>query len=593
MSEKAAQVLVTAFVGRSPEQFDAALRTDPALAADWAVPPGGVILYGANIPPPPDTAPKLAALVAALRARAEAAGSRPRLLVSIDHEGGRFTHLGSEHGFTEFPGNMALGAIAAASGEPGGAAGPAAAEAAARAAARAMAAELAAVGVDLDYAPVLDINNNPANPIIGERSFGQDPWTVAALGEASCRGFVEGGVLPCGKHFPGHGDTEVDSHLGLPRVPHSLDRLRAVELVPFARAVKAGLGAVMTAHIVFPAAAGLAPAVAPVGAAAHAQSLPATLSPAVLEGLLRRELGFDGVIITDALEMKAIADRWGVAEAAVTALGAGADLILLSRPGQAGSVREAIAAAVREGRLAAERLDEAVRLVLELKAAAAARPGDRPAERAAPAPAAGAPADGAPPFDAAAHRRLAASIAARSVTLVRDLLGLLPLDPAGPGLWSVVSPTPELVEALGRVHAPVRDLPYVDAADPSVLAEVRSAARSSEVVFVATRMTGGVGPVAPRRSRSTARGAEAPALLVEAALDSGRPVIWVALGTPYDLALLPRAPVYLATYSSSRPSLQALADVVTGRARPLGRLPVSIPGLYGAGHGLVTFGQNG
>ncbi len=592
-AEKAAQVLVTAFPGRTEADFEAAVagrRTQgpaSAVAADWAVPPGGVILYGPNIAPPPATSGRLQALIAALQRRALAANPRLGLLVSIDHEGGRFTHLRSVHGFTDFPGSMALGAIRDA----------ARAGAAARAAAVAMARELAWVGVNFNYAPVLDVNNNPGNPIIGERSFGENPGAVAALGVEACLGFAEGGVIACGKHFPGHGDTGVDSHLDLPTVSHPMGRLRDVELAPFVRAIRAGVPCIMTAHVVFPAAA--------------PDGLPATLSAPVLSGLLRRDLGFDGAIVTDALEMRAISGRWGVGEAAVLTLVAGADIALVGTPGAAGVAREAIVAALDSGRLPEARLDEAVRRVLALKAGAGllepAGGLGRPGSAAGGAgPGAGGAGSGAgdppsryPDFDAAEHRRLAESIAAKSVTLVRDLVGLLPLDPATPDMWAVVSPVAGLAEALARLHpqtselryAPGASAPPVDApplGDPSFLSEVRAAATSAGVVVVATRVTGGVTPNSPPtpHQREVAR-------LLEILLDTGRPLVWVALGTPYDLALVPRAPVYLATYSTRQPSLDALAAILTGRARPAGTLPVSIPGHYHAGHGLETFGQNG
>jgi beta-glucosidase len=200
--------------------------------------------------------------------------------------------------------------------------------------------EARALGLNWVLAPVCDVNNNPANPVINVRAWGEDPYTAAELAESFCAGTQAEGVLGCAKHFPGHGDTASDSHLELPLLPHDRQRLEAIELPPFRRLIGAGVASVMTAHLLLPA---LDP------------HLPATLSPAVLEGLLRRTLGFGGLIVTDALVMEAIAARWGAGEAAVLALAAGADLVLM--PADADAALDAIVAAVGEGRLSTERLE--------------------------------------------------------------------------------------------------------------------------------------------------------------------------------------------------------------------------------------------
>ena len=199
------------------------------------------------------------------------------------------------------------------------------------------------LGLNWVLGPICDVNNNPANPVINVRAWGEDPQGAADLAEAFCLGAQGEGVLCCAKHFPGHGDTASDSHLELPLLPHDRARLEAIELPPFRRAIAAGVASVMTAHLLLPA---LDP------------QRPATLSPAVLDGLLRRDLGFDGLIVTDALVMEAIASRWGAGEAAVLALEAGADLVLM--PADAEAALEAIVAAVRSGRLPEGRLEESL-----------------------------------------------------------------------------------------------------------------------------------------------------------------------------------------------------------------------------------------
>lgn len=217
------------------------------------------------------------------------------ITIAVDHEGGRVQRF--REGFTPIPSMREVGERD----------DPAYAESIGRTIGR----ELRAVGIDMNFAPVLDIDTNPDNPVIGERSFGRDPERVAELGAAFIRGMQSEGVAACAKHFPGHGDTSVDSHFELPTVPHDLERLRQIELIPFKRAIEAGVAAIMTAHIMLPA-------IDP--------DRPATLSRRIVTGLLREELGFEGTIFADDLEMHAIAKRWGIAEAAEMAIEAGCDV---------------------------------------------------------------------------------------------------------------------------------------------------------------------------------------------------------------------------------------------------------------------------
>ena len=263
-----------------------------ALITEFAA--GGVVLMGRNIAAPAETA----AFIARLQALAGQNGLPP-LFVAVDQEGGRVQRLGPPR----YPHRLSQREIGAAA-DPN----------AARTAARKIGTALKTLGFNWDFAPVLDVDSNPLNPVIGDRAYSSDPAIVAALGVAAVQGFQDdAGILACGKHFPGHGDTDVDSHLALPTLRRTLADLEVVELVPFRAAARAGLAAIMTAHILFPA---LDP------------HLPATLSPAILTGLLRRELGFSGLIITDDLEMRGVTGQWGAPEAAVLAVEAGADLLL-------------------------------------------------------------------------------------------------------------------------------------------------------------------------------------------------------------------------------------------------------------------------
>ncbi len=305
---------------------------------------GGVILFSRNLV----DAEQVAELTGALK---RAAG-RP-LLVSIDQEGGRVARLRAAHGFTELPPMRRLG-------EAGD-------ERLAFEAGALLGRELRAVGVDQDYAPVVDVDTNPANPVIGDRSLSGDPERVGRLGAALARGLQSAGVAACAKHFPGHGDTSQDSHLVLPRLSHPLARLEAVELPPFTALARAGVAAVMTAHVVFES-------LDPVR--------PATLSPAVLR-LLRQACGFDGACVSDDLEMKGITASVPLEEAAPGALAAGVDQLLVCHTAAVQHrAIDLVRGAVEAGRLPAARLAEASRRVAALRRWAGPPPDPRAARAA-------------------------------------------------------------------------------------------------------------------------------------------------------------------------------------------------------------------
>jgi len=298
---------------------------------------GGVTLFRHNV----DGPSQLRTLIGDLQAVARAAGDPP-LLVSVDQEGGRVTRLG--HPFTIAPSPMAIGAT----GDPWNA----------EVCASVLASEMAAMGVNLNLGPVLDVNTNPGNPVIGTRSFGGSPELVTGFGLASLRGHHKGGVLAAAKHFPGHGDTSSDTHLAAPSLGHDWGRLSSVELVPFVAAIGAGVDAIVTAHVAYPGI--------------EERGWPATLSRTLLTGLLRDRLRFGGLIITDALEMDAIAHRYGVIRGAVLAAKAGADMLMvLGGPRKARAVHEALVEAVRFGELPAWEIDSASLRVQEAKRKAA------------------------------------------------------------------------------------------------------------------------------------------------------------------------------------------------------------------------------
>ena len=324
---RAAGLLVVGFHGL---EVSDSLR---AFVAEGA--PAGVILFARNV----GSTAQVAALTRELRALWPAAGPPP--MIAIDQEGGPVRRLRAPRCPDVLP--LPSAREVAAHDDP----------AWTRELAAIAGAQLAALGIGVDFAPVLDVDSNPANPVIGQRAFGADPEGVAEQALAFARGLQDAGVLPCGKHFPGHGDTDLDSHLALPSLAHDVDRLRAVELAPFAAAVRAGLPAMMSAHIVFEA-------LDPVW--------PATLSGRVIPQLLRKELGYDGVVFSDDLEMRAIAAHHDPATIARQGLRATLDVFLVChRLDVARGVRDGLVTATREDDMAREHFEAAERRVARLR----------------------------------------------------------------------------------------------------------------------------------------------------------------------------------------------------------------------------------
>ena len=330
-----------AFAGFAGHSIPADLR---ALAREFDL--GGIVLFARNV-----ESPEQVAEVA--REAQSLAGDMP-LWVSVDQEGGRVARLRSP--FTVWPPMQTLGR----SGD----------EALAARFARALAAELRAVGITLDFTPVLDIHTNPKNPVIGDRALAESPADVARFGRVVIETLQGEGIAACGKHFPGHGDTSTDSHHELPLIEHPPDRLDAVEWVPFKAAVGAGVASIMSAHILVPALD---------------EERPATLSPAIIGGVLKRQLGFEGLVLTDDLEMKAISARYPAAEATVQAIGAGCDAVLLCGASQEPqfAALEAVIHAVEDGRLSLERVEDALSRQRRTKERFLASPRPRPLEAAA------------------------------------------------------------------------------------------------------------------------------------------------------------------------------------------------------------------
>lgn len=481
--------------------------------------------------------------------------ARVPLLVTSDFENGgpgmRINHsyaipsLLPQGGGTSFPPTMAFGAA----GD----------EKLAFEYGRITAVEARAVGVHWLFAPVLDVNSNPDNPVINTRSFGEDPEAVGRLGVAFIRGARAGGALTTAKHFPGHGDTRTDSHIELPVIGADRGRLDRVELVPFRMAVDAGVDAVMTAHVAVPGVLG--------------DDRPATMSPELMTDLLRGEMGFGGILFTDALRMGAITDGYGAGEAAVLALEAGSDVLLA--PDGIGTTIEAVTGAVQSGRLTRERIDRSVRRLLEAKARLGLHLGARVDPEAVAAR-----------VGTAAHRAVAESAAEASLTLVRDRGPVLPLAP-GSSVLSVTYARPgdlfagRAFDAALRPRAGRLSAARVGPDTPwAVYDSLLHAARAVDAVVVGAYVPprSGLGSVGiPAGFRAFVAGLHAP---------GGPGVAVVSFGSPYLLSAFPDAGTYLVAWGGWEVSQRAAARAVTGAVPVSGRLPISIPPLHRAGEGL-------
>jgi beta-N-acetylhexosaminidase len=468
--------------------------------------------------------------------------SRLPLLVASDFEGGTSIRF---NGGTPLPPNMGVGATGS--------------DSAAYEMGRITALEGRAVGVQLAFAPVADVNNNPANPIINTRSFGEDPAAVGRLVAAEVRGLQDNGMLATAKHFPGHGDTGTDSHLALPVIAADWARLDSVELVPFRAAVAAGVQVVMSAHIALPGID-------------TGQVRPGTVAPEVLTGLLRDSLGFKGLVVTDALNMAGIADRYG-ADAGVRAFLAGADLLL--QPADPGAAIDAMAAAVERGEISAERLDQSVRRVLALKMGLGLF-----RQRTVPL-------DSVPAVVGRAEfAREAAHIASQSIVMVKDSGGVIhSLKTAKPALTVVTFAEDDNRSAGLALAAELRAQGFAvtvsrlwPASGPvSYDSAVSAIVRSPVTVFAtADRPTAGRGALGLPSEMANLIGATATL----------RPAVLVSLGNPYTLAQVPEIGSYLIAWRSNPVIEQAVARALAGAAPITGRLPISLPPDYPRGWGL-------
>lgn len=483
--------------------------------------PGGISLFGANVTSPAG----VTQLTNNFQSTITAAGGVP-LLIAIDQEGGLVARLSEQAGFTVFPAPMILGAAGEAMSARIG---------------DAVAEELSAVGINMNLAPVADLETNRDNPIIFRRSFGNDPIVAGEALAGFVRGTQARGVVATAKHFPGHGETREDSHAVLQPLNLSLDRLDSVELPPFVSAIEAGVGAVMVAHIWYPAI--------------DDERLPASLSYNVVTGLLREQLGYDGMVITDALDMNAVDLNFPFAQAAVMAVQAGVDMLALGpSSGLEASTNayNAVLEAVRSGAITEQRLEDAVRRILMTKARFGLLDWE-PLD----------PASAVERVNAAAHQALIADLFEAGVTVAYDRNDLVPV-PADRSVAVIFLATRYQIQAECAQYRP--DIRWVGISDEPSQEEIgwaRAAADASDIAIVWTQ---------------DAVRTRAQADLVNA-LPQEKTVA-VALFSPFDWELYPNVAAYVATYSPARAAVPAACAVLFGAIPGQGRLSVNLaPGL--------------
>ena len=489
---------------------------------------GGVILFGRNI----GTPQQILALTGSLQAEAKAAGYDVPLLISIDQENGVVRRLGE--GTTIIPGAMLLGAAQ----DPANA----------RKAGELTGMDLKALGINWNLAPVVDINNNPKNPVIGVRSFGEDPQKVSDFAEQSMLGMQDARVMTTLKHFPGHGDTSVDSHLDLPVIPHGLERLHRVELVPFKDCIAAGADAIMSAHVYFPALEGEA-------------NLPATLSRSVITGLLREELGFDGVVTTDCMEMDAIAKGIGTVNGSVKAVQAGVDLVMVSHIHdlQEQAILK-IAEAIERGDIEEAQVDRSIERINHMIANYVSWNEIEENSR-------------VPAFVGSdEHQQEMKEIYKKGITLAGGKGG----DPIAPDdRVLLIYPhneyatmvedkrysTLEMAEQLKGVHSHIEVIEINPANYEEQQQQTVALAKNFDRLVILTL---------------NAAAQESQRNFVNQLIGTGVPSDVIAIRTPYDAAAFPQANRIYCTYEFTSSAFETMAEVLIGQTEISGKLPVTI-----------------
>ncbi|MEQ4208779.1 glycoside hydrolase family 3 protein [Actinopolymorpha sp. B9G3] len=542
--QKVGQLFVTRVYGSAPDTVDS------RNTADFGVPTpadvvekydlGGICYFTVtdNVVDPP----QVARLSNGLQRVAVASGAELPLLISTDQEGGTIVRIGPPA--TQFAGNMALGASRDVK--------------AARDTAAILGQELRAIGINQDNAPVADVNINPANPVIGVRSFGADPNLVSRMTAAQVKGFQrDAKILATAKHFPGHGDTAVDSHTGIPIITHSREQWEAIDAPPFKAAIRAGVGAIMTGHLVFPA-------LDPSGD-------PATLSYPIMTGILRQELGFDGLVTTDALDMQGVRDKYGDDRVPVLALKAGVDLLLL--PPKFDLAYDAVLEAVDNGEISENRLNESVRRILTWKYTSGLVRNPYVDVDRVPSIV------GTP-----GHLARADQITNKTTTLIKNDASVLPLS-LRQGSTAFVCGNGTGTQGLADEfeNRNVSTIPLNTGTQPTD-ADIETAvgqARIADVTVVLTQRAWDTNNTDPQQRQQ---------LLVERLLATGKPIVVVAIRDPYDIAHFTDVQTFLATYIGNTVAMRACAKVLFGEVDPTAKLPVAIPSVTEPGKTLYPLG---
>jgi beta-N-acetylhexosaminidase len=557
LDEKIGQMIVPAFnstyLSTDSEEFDRLSK----LVRDVQV--GGFIMFGGTEPAPNVLLNPTYGTVILGQPLAAASTlnrlqdlSKTPLLNAADFESGAGFRLA---GATAFPREMAFGAAndERLTYEAGKIAGE----------------ESRALGIHVDFAPVVDVNNNPRNPVINTRSFGEDPTRVATLAAAYVRGLTAGGAAATLKHFPGHGDTATDTHLGLATIPYTKERLSQIELPPFKAAIAAGADAVMVAHIALPELDATA-------------DTPATLSKPVVTGLLRNELGFRGLVYTDSMEMQGVTKQFSPGEAAIRAVQAGNDFVLHSPDERAAA--EGLKKAVETGKIAKDRIDESVKRILEMKARAGLHRERRVSLDAVPTI-----------VGTRAHQAVADEISRRSITLIKDDRSQVPLKlprdaqilylsvldyPAG---WRIAAPSRTLLPELKKRWPNVTAVELSDRSTPNEIDLVRAMTPRYDAVvaavFVRTASASGRMDLAPPLAQLLRS-------LTTTTASRNQPYVTVLFGNPYAALTVPDLPALLLTYDFYDRAEMSAVRALTGEVAITGRLPIALPGMSEIGQGL-------
>jgi beta-N-acetylhexosaminidase len=558
LDDKVGQLLVSSFASEymstDSREYDALVKS----IHDYKI--GGFHVFGGSEPAPDvlldanygtvTLGQPLAA--ASLLNRLQAIAPYP-LLNSADFETGVGFRM---EGATAFPRNMAFGAA----GD----------ERLAYEAGRITAVESRAIGLQVNFAPVVDVNNNPRNPVINTRSYGEDPAAVGRLGAAYVRGLQAGGMIATLKHFPGHGDTDVDSHLGLPIIKDARESLDRTEFPPFKAGIAAGAGAIMTAHIEMPA---LDPA----------PNTPTTLSQPIVTGVLRREMGFEGIIYTDSMGMAGVTALYEPGEAAVRAIKAGNDIVLHSPDD--GAAFAAIKSAVGSGEIPPAQLDASVERILRAKA----RTGLNRARAVN--------LDALPNIvGSRAHQAVADEVSGKSITLIKDERNQVPLKlPADaqvlylsildtPGGWRIAAPSRAFIPELKRRWRGVTSVELSERSTANELELVRAMSSRYDAVIasVFVRASSGSGRMdLPANMQTVLRG------IARQTEQSRKPFVTVIFGNPYTATFLPEVPAILLTYDYYDRAERSAVRALVGDAPITGKLPIGLPGLAERGAGLT------